>query len=118
MDIYRLGEALPPVPGVYLFAGQANRRWTCLFVGETTDLRSRTTAHEALPEALLLGATHVHAAAISGGSDRQYLAERLVFMCGPELNASDAPTLSDLIGSAPAAPPPSAPGPHLVRWAG
>ena len=105
LRIWRIGEALPPGAGVFLFASHSDRKWNCLFAGETLDLRSRVTAHEILPEALLLGATHIHAARVNDYQARQYIAERLIFMYGPELNASDAPTLVDLIAQGRPIPP-------------
>lgn len=99
MDIYRLGESLPPGPGVFVFAGHNSRRWTAIYVGETSDIRSRTPGHETLPEALLLGATHVHIARIADANTRRSAAERLVFMYGPPMNAAGAPTLAELIAA-------------------
>jgi hypothetical protein len=111
MEIYRLGDALPPGPGVYLFAGHNTRRWAAIYVGETSDLRSRVPGHEALPEALLLGATHIHLARIEDPVLRRSAAERLVFMYGPTMNAAGAPTLSELIsaGAQPSPQPLDAP---------
>lgn len=107
MDIYRLGEALPSGPGVFIFAGHNSRRWTALYAGETTDLRTRAPGHETMPEALLLGATHVHVARIDDANARRSAAERLVFMYGPPMNAASAPLLSELIASGrPPAPDP------------
>jgi hypothetical protein len=97
MEIYRLGEALPSGPGVFIFAGHNTRRWTALYAGETIDLRTRAPGHETLPEALLLGATHVHIARIDDPNTRRSAAERLVFMYGPPMNAASAPLLSELI---------------------
>lgn len=99
MDIYRLGESLPPGPGVFLFAGHTSSRWYAVYAGETSDLQSRTPGHETLPEALLLGATHVHLARVPDPNMRRSIAERLVFMYGPAMNAAGAPMLSELISS-------------------
>ena len=99
MDIYRLGEALPPGPGVFIFASHNSRRWSAIYAGETSDLRSRAPGHETLPEALLLGATHVHVARIADANARRSTAERLVFMYGPPMNAAGAPILSELVAA-------------------
>lgn len=99
LDVYRIGEPLPSGPGVFLFAGHNNRRWNAVYVGETTDIRSRAPGHESLPEALMLGATHVHLAIIEDPDVRQSIADRLVFMYGPALNAAGAPTLPELIAA-------------------
>ena len=99
MDIYRLGEALPHGPGVFLFAGHNSRRWQAIYVGETSDLHSRTPGHETLPEAILLGATHVHIVRVPDPNMRRSMAERLVFMYGPAMNAAGAPTLAEIIAS-------------------
>jgi hypothetical protein len=104
MDIYRLGEGLPRGPGTFLVAGRQNNRWQSLYVGETADLRSRVPGHEALPEALLLGATHVHILREGESLDRRAAADRLIFMYGPVLNAAAAPLLSELIQAPPTAP--------------
>lgn len=111
MEIYRLGEALPSGPGVFLFAGHSARRWQAIYAGETNDLRSRAPGHETLPEAILLGATHIHLARVLDPNVRRSLAERLVFMYGPAMNAAGAPTLAELIaaGQGPAADPVQAP---------
>jgi hypothetical protein len=105
MSIYRLGESLPPGPGVFLFAGRANRRWQCVYVGETADLRSRVPGHEALPEALLLGATHVHVLKDGDPASRRATADRLIFMYGPMLNAAAAPLLNELVAAGAPLPP-------------
>lgn len=99
LEIYRLGEALPPGPGVFLIAGHCARRWQAIYVGETSDLQSRAPGHETLPEAILLGATHIHVARVSDANLRRSLAERLVFMYGPTMNAAGAPTLAELIAA-------------------
>lgn len=99
MEIYRLGEELPSGPGVFLFAGHSARRWQAIFAGETSDLRSRAAGHEALPEAILLGATHVHLSRVQDANIRRSMAERLVFMYGPAMNAAGAPTLPELIAA-------------------
>jgi hypothetical protein len=104
MDIYRLGEGLPRGPGTFLVAGRQSNRWHCLYAGETADLRSRVPGHEALPEALLLGATHVHILREGESLDRRAVADRLIFMYGPVLNAAAAPLLSELIQAPPTAP--------------
>ncbi|HAH09932.1 MAG TPA: hypothetical protein DCL48_07515 [Alphaproteobacteria bacterium] len=97
MDVLRLGERLPSRPGVFLYAAHNERHWTCLFVGETKDLRSRSGSHECLPEALLLGATHVHYVIMSDKGERLATAERLIFMHGPVLNAIEGPGLNELV---------------------
>jgi hypothetical protein len=115
MDIYRLGEALPPGPGVFVFAGHNSRRWSAIYAGETSDLRSRAPGHETLPEALLLGATHVHVARMADPNARRSAAERLVFMYGPPMNAAGAPMLSELIAAGQSPDP--GPADHAPRLA-
>lgn len=109
MKIYRIGEPLPACPGVFLFAGVNQRHWQAVFVGETADIRSRASGHEALPEALILGATHAHVIQMDDASLRQSTAERLIFMYGPPLNAAGAPTLSELIAAGKVTTPPPQP---------
>lgn len=117
MDIYRLGDQLPSGPGVFLFAAHNSRRWNAVFVGETSDLRSRVPGHETLPEALLLGVTHVHIAKLTDPIARRSAAERLVFMYGPAMNAAGAPTLRELIASG-QRPEPAAPETPRLAVAG
>jgi hypothetical protein len=106
LSVARIGEVLSAKAGVFVFASRDGRGWRALYVGETSDLNARARAHEILPEAILLGATHVHTAQVQEAPARCAIAEKLIFEHGPPLNAADAPLLPELIAEGIAKPLP------------
>ena len=58
--VYPLGTELPPAPGTYIYAKQAeNGQWVPLYIAQTRDMHQRLEGHEKLQEAVENGATHI-----------------------------------------------------------
>jgi len=76
------------VGAVYLFCGvkQPENQWVLLYVGQAEDLADRLSTHERWPEAVELGATHIHAMAVSMATDRNSIEQELIRAYQPQLN--------------------------------
>ncbi len=73
--------------GLYIFACiRDETHWRALYVGQTDDFGSRIPSHERWTEAVLLGATHVHAAVVSNQADRNMLEAMLIQNLQPPMN--------------------------------
>lgn len=76
-----------PVPGVYIFAGlNLQGLWVAHYVGRTHSLAERMSGHEEWLDAVLLGATHVHARVVPRELDRFALEHAVWRRYGPSLN--------------------------------
>ena len=74
-------------PGLYLFAGIQNGRWKPFYIGETQSFKERMPMHERWTDAILRGATHVHAFVYRGEEwNRRKLEMDLIQNYRPELN--------------------------------
>lgn len=59
--VYPLDAEFPPLPGNYIYAGQAeDGTWVPLYVAQTRGMHQRLEGHEKLQQAIELGATHIH----------------------------------------------------------
>jgi len=76
------------VGAVYLFCGvkQPENQWILLYVGQTDDLADRLSTHERWPEAVQLGATHVHARAVPQVANRDLIEQELIRVYQPRMN--------------------------------
>ena len=76
------------VPGVYIFAGQRwpGGRWYPIYIGQTESFASALPQHEREAEALLMGATAVHAHVLQPETERETLKRLLIEKYQPELN--------------------------------
>lgn len=76
------------VGGVYIFSGidHQNGWWEPLYVGQTDSFRNRIPPHERWEEAVLLGATHVHAMEVPQAALRAQLERELIAGYQPPLN--------------------------------
>ena len=77
--------------GLYIFAGSLTDetgidRWKAFYVGQCQSFADRIPTHEKWLEALLLGATHVHALAMEQPEVRTVLERTLIEICQPPLN--------------------------------
>jgi hypothetical protein len=75
------------VGGIYIFTGvNAQNQWYPLYIGQAVSLAERLPTHERWQEAVKLGATHVHAAAIPLAADRDRIEKALIGQFQPRLN--------------------------------
>ena len=83
------GTTWNDVPGVYIFAGQRwpGGHWYAIYVGQTDSFADRLPGHEREAEALLMGATAVHARGIQLQVERGTLERQLIEKYQPELNS-------------------------------
>lgn len=86
--IHEPGATWSHVGAVYLFCGvnQQKNQWIPLYVGQAEDLADRLSTHKRWPEAVRLGATHVHARAVPQQSQRDSLEKQLIQAFQPRLN--------------------------------
>ncbi|MCY4661156.1 MAG: hypothetical protein OXF93_15320 [Acidobacteria bacterium] len=80
------GTAWNDVPGIYIFARLDADGWRAVYIGETNSLANRLPGHERGLEALLAGATHVHARVERDEPTRVARQDRLIETFQPELN--------------------------------
>ena len=79
------------VGGLYVFAyacsdWRGSEFWHALYGGQTYSLADRLPSHERWPEAVQLGATHIHARAESDEGTRLWIEEQLIEIFQPPLN--------------------------------
>ena len=75
------------VAGLYIFAGlNSEGRWLALYIGSTESLAERLPNHPKWPEAVRLGATHIHARVEQHKETRLALEQELIQACQPPLN--------------------------------
>ena len=90
---YTLDVFLPSVnwsdstSGIYVMAGKSlDGRWRALYIGQASPFGQRLRGHERWPEAVRLGATHVHAMAVGSQADRDRIERELIRLYSPVLN--------------------------------
>lgn len=60
-EVYGPGTGWNEVAGLYIFAGlNSAGEWVALYIGSTESLAERLPNHPRWPEAVRLGATHIH----------------------------------------------------------
>lgn len=75
------------VGGVYIFAGVTpQNQWKAYYIGKADSFQSRIPSHERWDEAVRLGATHVHAKAVSQEAARVQVETELIQAYQPSLN--------------------------------
>lgn len=89
--VYEHDVNWPAIPGLYVFAapasgGPADHPWRAVYVGQTTSFASRLPTHENWPEAVQLGATHIHARREDEEDMREAIERRLVEALQPPMN--------------------------------
>jgi excinuclease UvrABC nuclease subunit len=86
-EVHDHGANWADVAGIYIFAGINHlKRWVPLYIGKAESFRNRLPSHERWAEAKKLGATHVHAMALSRDADRSSIEEQLIKLFKPKLN--------------------------------
>jgi excinuclease UvrABC nuclease subunit len=75
------------VGGIYIFTGLNQQgRWRAFYIGQAQSLKDRIPDHERWDEAVQLGATHVHARAVSQEATRDTVEAELIAAYQPALN--------------------------------
>ena len=60
-QIYPLGTAFKPLPGIYIYAKQLmDGDWSPIYIAQTRDLHQRLEGHVKPADAEANGATHIH----------------------------------------------------------
>jgi len=75
--VYPLDAAFQPMPGLYIYAGQAeDGTWVPIYIAQTRDLHQRLEGHVRMDDAIAHGATHLHAHYCSAGQAARCSEER------------------------------------------
>ena len=75
------------IGGVYVFAGKNSKgSWVAKYIGKAKSFADRLPGHERWDEAVKLGATHIHARAVSKEADRDKIEGELIKKYQPPLN--------------------------------
>ena len=81
------------IPGIYIFAYVTSpNTWQAVYIGETGSLQTRLPGHERLDEAILAGATNIHAMPIQGWSEGRRGETDPEVQPGPATLAPDQPS--------------------------
>ena len=76
------------VAGIYIFTGLNQKNlWVPLYIGQASSLANRLSGHEQWAPAVRLGATHVHAMAVSRQGDRDIIEQFMIKQWQPPLNS-------------------------------
>ena len=66
--VYPLDASIQPLPGLYVYAGQAeDGSWVPIYIAQTRDLHQRLEGHVSVDDAVANGATQIHAHYCSAG---------------------------------------------------
>jgi hypothetical protein len=67
-EVYPLEASFRPLPGVYIYAGEAeDGSWVPIYIAQTRDLHQRLEGHVRMGDAVANGATYLHAHYCSAG---------------------------------------------------
>jgi hypothetical protein len=76
-EIYPLGTAFKPLPGIYIYAKLlACGDWVPIYIAQSRDLHQRLEGHVTEAEAIVNGATHIHAHYCTAGQGARSTEER------------------------------------------
>ena len=76
-EVYSLDTTFRPLPGMYIYAGQAeDGSWVPIYIAQTRDLHQRLEGHVRMEDAMDKGATHLHAHYCSAGQAARCTEER------------------------------------------
>jgi hypothetical protein len=103
--ILGIGEPAPRAAGIFIYARRTfQRQWQAIFIGETSDLRSRLAFNEVAADALLSGATDIHVLLAGKNKDwRRDTCERLIRINEPKLLDTSTTQTTQNDGRRPAA---------------
>lgn len=86
-SVHQHGANWNDTAGIYIFCGlNQQRQWVPLYIGQAASFRDRLPSHEQWNPARKLGATHVHAKAVSQQSQRDNIEKQLIQSFQPRLN--------------------------------
>jgi excinuclease UvrABC nuclease subunit len=86
-NIHEHGVNWNNVSGIYIFSGHNHlKQWVPLYIGQAESFSNRIPSHEQWSPARKLGATHVHAMAVSNQSQRDEIEKQLIKAYQPRLN--------------------------------
>jgi len=80
--VYSLDTAFQALPGLYIYAGQAeDGSWVPIYIAQTRDLHQRLEGHVRMEDAIAHGATHLHAHYCSAGQAARCTEEHDLILC-------------------------------------
>ena len=90
-EVYQHDGKWSEVSGLYIFSGLppsllGSAQWRPLYIGQTQDFSARIPTHPSWPEAVRLGATHVHARVELEAKQRALIERALIDAYHPPLN--------------------------------
>ncbi len=86
-SVHEHGANWNAAAGIYMFCGiNQQNQWFPLYIGQASSLAERVPNHERWQEAVRLGATHVHAKAVSQQATRDQIEAALILAYQPRLN--------------------------------
>ena len=85
-NVYLHGADWNEVAGLYIFAYVVGASWSPLYIGKTANFRTYLPTHPRWPEAVQLGATHIHAMVLQGEAARKRAEAELIQYYQPPLN--------------------------------
>lgn len=88
-----------PVAGIYMMCGRdVDGSWRPFYIGQADSLRDRLGSHEQWPDAVQLGATHIHATVIGAKPERDRVEKLLIAHFNPPLNVQHRQPSLGVIG--------------------
>ncbi len=76
-EVFALDAAFRPMPGNYIYAGQAeDGSWVPVYIAQTRDLHQRLEGHVRMDDAIANGATYLHAHYDTAGQASRCTEER------------------------------------------
>lgn len=86
-SVHQHGANWSNAAGIYIFCGlNQQNQWAPLYIGQAASFLDRLPSHEQWNPARKLGATHVHAMAVSQQSQRDSIEKQLIQAFQPRLN--------------------------------
>ncbi len=81
-EVYPLDATFRPLPGLYIYAGQAeDGSWVPVYIAQTRDLHQRLEGHVRMDDAITNGASHLHAHYCSAGQAARCSEEHDLILC-------------------------------------
>ena len=81
-EVHSLDATFRPLPGVYIYAGQAeDGSWVPIYIAQTRDLHQRLEGHVRMDDAVANGATQLHAHYCSAGQAARCTEEHDLILC-------------------------------------
>lgn len=94
-SVHQPNTAWKDIAGIYIFTGvNQQNKWVALYIGQASSLAERLATHERWPEAVKLGATHIHARVVTHQAERDALEKQLIQAYQPRLNVQLKNSLS------------------------